>query len=79
VAIVTISPSFSSTTPSVLRHPALKKAVAHWGGDPGWARVRPPLVELTPAQSAALIADLDAWGFSMPGLGPRVAKADPPD
>ena len=48
--------------------PALKAAVAHWGGDPGWARVRPPLVELTSEQSAALIAELKARDFSMPGL-----------
>ena len=48
--------------------PALKAAVAHYGGDAGWAKVRPPLVELTPDQSKSLIADLDAKGFTMPGL-----------
>ena len=48
--------------------PALKQAVAHWTGDPGWAKVRPPLVELNSAQSAALLADLEERGFSMPGL-----------
>jgi 4-hydroxy-tetrahydrodipicolinate synthase len=48
--------------------PALKAAIAHYGGDAAWATVRPPLVELTPEQSRALIADLDARGFSMPGL-----------
>jgi 4-hydroxy-tetrahydrodipicolinate synthase len=48
--------------------PALKHAVAYWSGDPEWARVRPPLVELTAAQSAALIADLAQHAFSMPGL-----------
>ena len=48
--------------------PALKRAVAHWSGDPGWAKVRPPLVELTAAQSAALFADLEQRRFSMPGL-----------
>ena len=31
--------------------PALKQAIAHWSADPEWARVRPPLVELTSAQS----------------------------
>ena len=51
--------------------PALKHAVAHWSRDPEWARVRPPLVELTSAQSAALTADLEAQRFSMPGLGAR--------
>ena len=48
--------------------PALKQAVAHWSRDTGWARVRPPLVELNAAQSAALIADLEQRGFAMPGL-----------
>jgi 4-hydroxy-tetrahydrodipicolinate synthase len=50
--------------------PALKQAVAHWSGDPEWARVRPPQVELSAAQSAALIADLEGQGFDMPGLPP---------
>ena len=50
--------------------PALKQAVAHWSGDREWARVRPPLMELTTAQSAGLIADLGGQGFSMQGLRP---------
>ena len=48
--------------------PALKQAVAHWGRDAGWATVRPPLVELTAEQAASLVRDLEARGFSMPGL-----------
>jgi 4-hydroxy-tetrahydrodipicolinate synthase len=48
--------------------PALKAAVAHYGGDTGWAKVRPPLVELTVAQAKSLISDLDVRGFTMPGL-----------
>ena len=48
--------------------PALKAAIAHYGGDAAWSKVRPPLVELTPEQSRGLIADLDARGFTMPGL-----------
>jgi 4-hydroxy-tetrahydrodipicolinate synthase len=48
--------------------PALKAAIAHYGGDASWATVRPPLVELTQAQRASLVADLDQAGFSMPGL-----------
>jgi len=51
--------------------PALKQAVAHWSADPEWARVRPPLVELTSPQSATLLADLEGQGFSMPGLRTR--------
>ena len=48
--------------------PALKAAIAHYGGDAAWSKVRPPLVELTPDQHKGLIADLDARGFTMPGL-----------
>ena len=48
--------------------PALKAAIAHYGGDAAWAKVRPPLVELTAEQNRVLIADLDARGFTMPGL-----------
>jgi len=50
--------------------PALKAAIAHYGGDPSWATVRPPLVELTQEQKASLAADLDSAGFTMPGLKP---------
>jgi 4-hydroxy-tetrahydrodipicolinate synthase len=48
--------------------PALKAAIAHYGGDTSWATVRPPLVELTQEQKASLAADLDTAGFTMPGL-----------
>jgi 4-hydroxy-tetrahydrodipicolinate synthase len=48
--------------------PAMKCAIAHWSGHPGWATVRPPLVELGKEQAAALIAELEQCGFSMPGL-----------
>jgi 4-hydroxy-tetrahydrodipicolinate synthase len=48
--------------------PALKAAIAHYGGDPAWTTVRPPLVELTADQSRSLIADLEAKQFTMPGL-----------
>ena len=44
--------------------PALKAAIAHYGGDPVWATVRPPLVELTAEQSTSLINELDGAGFS---------------
>ena len=47
---------------------ALKTAIAHWGRDPDWVRLRPPLTELSPAQAGALIDSLEALGFSMPGL-----------
>ncbi|QPC42413.1 dihydrodipicolinate synthase family protein [Kaustia mangrovi] len=48
--------------------PALKQTVAHFTGDAGWARVRPPLVELTADQKAGLVAELERRGFAMPGL-----------
>lgn len=55
----------------VQRYPmiaALKAIVARWSRDPAWTAVRPPLVELDPEQEKALVAALEADGFSMPGL-----------
>ncbi len=52
--------------------PALKRVVAHFHDDPDWAAVRPPLIALDRAQSAALIADLGKIGFS---LGERRERA----
>ena len=51
--------------------PALKSAIAHHGGDPGWAAVRPPLVALTGAQAEALASELEQQRFTMPGLAAR--------
>jgi len=48
--------------------PALKRAIAHNSGDPGWVTVRPPLVELTDAQAGLLMQALEAAGHAMPGL-----------
>jgi 4-hydroxy-tetrahydrodipicolinate synthase len=48
--------------------PALKQAIAHWSNDPGWAKVRPPLVELTEEQKKAFVTELKQRGFHMPGL-----------
>ena len=59
---------FSSTKfPSLIA--ALKQAIAIYGNDPEWARVRPPLVELTSAQAKLLAAELKAVGFAMNGIG----------
>jgi len=49
--------------------PALKTIVAHYGKDPAWTPVRPPLVELTAEQQKNLIQGLETRGFTMPGLG----------
>ena len=47
---------------------ALKSIVAHFGNDPQWRTLRPPLVELNPAQEEELIRDLKGINFTMPGL-----------
>ncbi len=49
--------------------PALKSLVAHFTGQPEWAIVRPPLVELDATRSNELVDSLKRSGFSMPGLG----------
>jgi 4-hydroxy-tetrahydrodipicolinate synthase len=54
---------------------ALKAVIAHYGRDREWATMRPPLVELSAAQSRSLIAELDARGFDMPGLADQRAAA----
>ena len=48
--------------------PALKAAIAHYGGDAPWATVRPPLVPLASEQAKALVSELDQKAFRMPGL-----------
>jgi 4-hydroxy-tetrahydrodipicolinate synthase len=47
---------------------ALKQAIALYGNDPEWTRVRPPLVELTKEQAKLLSAELKTIRFVMPGL-----------
>src|SRR5438270_8313267 len=42
---------------------ALKQAIAIYANDPEWARVRPPLVELTAKQAKTLAAELKAIGL----------------
>jgi 4-hydroxy-tetrahydrodipicolinate synthase len=44
------------------------QAIAIYADDPSWARVRPPLVELTSEQAKSLAAELKQVGFAMPGL-----------
>jgi 4-hydroxy-tetrahydrodipicolinate synthase len=45
----------------------VKQAIAICGNDPEWARVRPPLIELTTDQAELLAADLETIGFATPG------------
>jgi len=44
---------------------ALKQAIAIYRNDSGWARVRPPLIELTPRQAKTLTAEMKAIDFAM--------------
>lgn len=53
--------------------PSLKQVVAHYAKDPAWVTVRPPLVEITAAQAAEIVAGLEKLGFTMPGLASRHA------
>ena len=48
--------------PSIIA--AIKQAMAIYANDPEWARVRPPLVELTSEQARSLAAELQAIGFT---------------
>jgi len=58
---------FSSTKfPSLIA--ALKQSIAIYANDPEWARVRPPLVELTTEQAKLLAKQLKAIGFEMKGI-----------
>ena len=54
---------------------ALKQAIAHFGDDPIWATVRPPLLPLSADQTAAFITELQQIGFTMPGLKRTYAHA----
>ena len=54
---------------------ALKQAIAIYADDPAWARVRPPLIELTAEQAQSLAAELRQIGFTMPGLKVQPALA----
>ena len=47
---------------------ALKQGIAIYANDPAWAKVRPPLVELTAEQAKTLAAELKTISFAMPGL-----------
>jgi 4-hydroxy-tetrahydrodipicolinate synthase len=53
--------------------PALKEMVAHYGGDPAWRTVRPPLSRLSREQVEGLLSELGRLGFAMPGLRERTA------
>ena len=56
----------SKKFPSIIA--ALKQAIAIYANDPEWARVRPPLVELTTEQAKLLATELKRIGFAMNGI-----------
>jgi 4-hydroxy-tetrahydrodipicolinate synthase len=45
--------------------PAMKQMIADARGEPGWARLRPPLMPLSDADAKALAADLRALDFKL--------------
>jgi 4-hydroxy-tetrahydrodipicolinate synthase len=47
---------------------ALKQTIAIYANDPEWARVRPPVVELTTEQAKLLAEQLKTVGFAMNGI-----------
>jgi len=47
---------------------ALKQAIAICANDQAWAKVRPPLCELTAEQVKTLAAELNTISFTMPGI-----------
>ena len=53
---------------SVPMIPALKRVIAHYSGDMGWNRLRPPLTELTAAEEKRLLSRLEELEFGMPGI-----------
>ena len=52
---------------------ALKAVVAHFGEDPSWNVLRPPLTELNERQRNAVIGDVALHGLTMPGFPKPVA------
>ena len=53
---------------SVPMIPALKRVIAHYSGDMGWNRLRPPLTELSAAEEKQLLRRLEELEFGMPGI-----------
>ena len=53
---------------------AVKQAIAIYRDDPAWARVRPPLDELTLEQAQTLTAELKGISFVMPGVAPEMGE-----
>jgi 4-hydroxy-tetrahydrodipicolinate synthase len=62
-----VQEELAATRAVVQKYPmiaALKAIVSHYSGDPQWAAVRPPLVELSASERVALTGALDTRGFT---------------
>ncbi len=54
--------------------PALKAIISKFSNDSAWEAVRPPLVALASEDKKGLMASLDQYGFTMPGLTKKESK-----
>lgn len=59
--------AFRNLSNSYVQLPAIKGMIRYLTGDAGWSRMRPPLVDLTPAERADLRAKLIAIGATVQG------------
>ena len=59
--------AFRNLSNSYVQLPAIKGMIRYLTGDAGWSRMRPPLVDLTPAERADLRARLIAIGATVQG------------
>ena len=57
---------------SYIQIPAIKAMIAHRSGDPGWLRLRPPLLSLSAAEQADLARHLTALSATHPATGSGV-------
>ena len=57
---------------SYIQIPAIKAMIAHRSGDPGWLRLRPPLLSLSAAEQADLARRLTALSATHPATGSGV-------
>ena len=64
----TMAPAWPMRRPGGAVVPAMKAAIAHFGGDAIWANVRPPLMNLPEDQTNKLLAELDRISFKIEGV-----------
>ncbi len=59
--------AFRNLSNAYVQLPAIKAMIRYLTGDAGWSRMRPPLVELSPAERAELRAKLLTIGATVQG------------